>query len=59
MTSSSPLHLKTLNKLVIGREKLVTKRDTGDRGVPAQLGMGVSVPSTHVVPASDEPVSGF
>ena len=32
--------------------KLVTKRDTGHRGVSAQLGMGVRMPAAHVIPAS-------
>ena len=51
LTSRAISH-KTENKRVAGYEKLVTKGDAGDRGVPAQLGMGVRMPSAHVIPAS-------
>ena len=33
------------------RTKLVTKRYAGHRGVPSKLGMGVSMPAAHVIPA--------
>ena len=51
LTIKATFH-KTGNKLVAGHDKLVTKRDAGDRRVPAQLGMGVRMPSAHVIPAS-------